>query len=65
MGLRTLSRQSLDLMIRVSQQEGATHLAELRQVLEPEIAALAASRIEEQLLNTMRGSRHRHGPQYS
>jgi GntR family transcriptional repressor for pyruvate dehydrogenase complex len=47
-------RQSLDLMIRVSQQEGATHLAELRQVLEPEIAALAASRIEEQLLITMR-----------
>ena len=47
-------RQSLDLMIRVSQQEGAIHLAELRQVLEPEIAALAASRIEEQLLTTMR-----------
>src|SRR5467141_4975101 len=42
-------RQSLDLMIRVSQQDGAIHLAELRQVLEPEIAALAASRIEEQL----------------
>ena len=35
-------RQSLDLMIRVNQQEGSTHLAELRQVLEPEIAALAA-----------------------
>ena len=49
-------RQSLDLMIRVSQQEGAIHLAELRQVLEPEIAALAASRIEEQLLSTMRES---------
>jgi GntR family transcriptional repressor for pyruvate dehydrogenase complex len=47
-------RQSLDLMIRVSQQEGSVHLAELRQVLEPEIAALAALRIEEQLLTTMR-----------
>jgi GntR family transcriptional regulator, transcriptional repressor for pyruvate dehydrogenase complex len=47
-------RQSLDLMIRVSPQEGSIHLAELRQVLEPEIAALAASRIEEQLLSTMR-----------
>jgi len=47
-------RQSLDLMIRVSQQEGSVHLAELRQVLEPEIAALAAARIEEQLLLTMR-----------
>jgi DNA-binding FadR family transcriptional regulator len=41
-------------MFRVSQQEGSIHLAELRQVLEPEIAALAASRIEEQLLSTMR-----------
>ena len=47
-------RQSLDLMIRVSQQEGSTHLAGLRQVLEPEIAAFAALRIEEQLLSTMR-----------
>jgi GntR family transcriptional repressor for pyruvate dehydrogenase complex len=47
-------RQSLDLMVRIGQQEGSTDLAELRQVLEPEIAALAATRIEEQLLNTMR-----------
>jgi GntR family transcriptional repressor for pyruvate dehydrogenase complex len=47
-------RQSLDLMIRINQQEGSSHLAELRQVLEPEIAGLAAPRIEEQLLATMR-----------
>ncbi|MGA9640043.1 MAG: FadR/GntR family transcriptional regulator [Terriglobales bacterium] len=47
-------RQSLDLMIRINQQEGSAHLAELRQVLEPEIAALAATRIEEQLVSTMR-----------
>jgi GntR family transcriptional repressor for pyruvate dehydrogenase complex len=47
-------RQSLDLMIRINQQEGSANLAELRQVLEPEIAGLAASRIEEQLLSTMR-----------
>lgn len=47
-------RQSLDLMIRINQQEGLAHLAELRQILEPEIAALAAPRIEEQLLSTMR-----------
>ena len=47
-------RQSLDLMIRINRQDGAAHLAELRQVLEPEIAALAAPRIEEQLLSTMR-----------
>lgn len=47
-------RQSLDLMVRINQQDGASHLAELRQVLEPGIAALAATRIEEQLLSTMR-----------
>jgi GntR family transcriptional regulator, transcriptional repressor for pyruvate dehydrogenase complex len=47
-------RQSLDLMIRVSQQEGSTHLAGLRQILEPEIAAFAALSIDEQLLATMR-----------
>ena len=47
-------RQSLDLMIRISQQEGLAHVSELRQILEPEIAALAAVRIEEQLLTTMR-----------
>lgn len=47
-------RQSLDFMIRIGQSEGATHLAELRLVLEPEIAALGAGRIEDQLLATMR-----------
>jgi GntR family transcriptional repressor for pyruvate dehydrogenase complex len=47
-------RQSLDLLIRINQQEGSTYLAELRHMLEPEIAALAATRIEEQLLGTMR-----------
>jgi GntR family transcriptional regulator, transcriptional repressor for pyruvate dehydrogenase complex len=47
-------RQSLDLMVRINQQEGLQHLAELRQVLEPEIAARAALRIDEQLMITMR-----------
>jgi GntR family transcriptional repressor for pyruvate dehydrogenase complex len=47
-------RQSLDLMIRINQQEGSANLAELRLVLEPEIAGLAATRIEDQLLSTMR-----------
>jgi GntR family transcriptional regulator, transcriptional repressor for pyruvate dehydrogenase complex len=50
-------RQSLDLIVRIGQQEGSeasVHLAELRQILEPEIAALGAVRIEEQLLVTMR-----------
>jgi GntR family transcriptional regulator, transcriptional repressor for pyruvate dehydrogenase complex len=47
-------RQSLDLMIRTNKQEGSAHLAGLRLVLEPEIAGLAAQRMEEQLLATMR-----------
>jgi GntR family transcriptional repressor for pyruvate dehydrogenase complex len=47
-------RQSLDLMIRINPNEGLANLAELRLVLEPEIASLAATRIEEQLLSTMR-----------
>lgn len=46
--------QSLDLMVRINKREGSAHLAELRAVLEPEIAALASPRIEEQLLSTMR-----------
>src|SRR5580693_375010 len=47
-------RQSLDLMVKIGQPEGSANLAELRLVLEPEIAGLAATRIEEQLLSTMR-----------
>src|SRR5271156_2085192 len=53
-GTSMAMRQSLDLMIRINQQEGSSNLAELRFVLEPEIAGLAAERIEEQLLSTMR-----------
>jgi GntR family transcriptional repressor for pyruvate dehydrogenase complex len=47
-------RQSLDLMFRINKQGGLAHLIELRQLVEPEIAALAASRIDESLLSTMR-----------
>jgi GntR family transcriptional regulator, transcriptional repressor for pyruvate dehydrogenase complex len=47
-------RQSLDLMVKIGQPDGSTSLAELRAILEPEIAALAATRVEEQYLTTMR-----------
>jgi len=47
-------RQSLNLITKISQADGSLHLAELRRILEPEIAALAAPRIDEQLLITMR-----------
>src|SRR6202046_3097590 len=46
-GTSQAMRQSLDLMIRINPQEGLSNLAELRLVLEPEIAGLAASRIDE------------------
>ena len=47
-------RQSLDLMVKIGQPEGSTHLAELRSILEPEIAALAASRAQESDLAVLR-----------
>lgn len=47
-------RQSLDLMVKIGQQDGSTHLAEVRAILEPEIAALAATRIQDAELATMR-----------
>ncbi len=47
-------RQSLDLMVKIGQQDGSTHLAEVRAILEPEIAALAATRVQEQELVAMR-----------
>jgi GntR family transcriptional repressor for pyruvate dehydrogenase complex len=47
-------RQSFDLMVKIGQPEGSTHLAEVRAILEPEIAALAAEHIQEPELATMR-----------
>jgi GntR family transcriptional repressor for pyruvate dehydrogenase complex len=53
-GTSQAMRQSFDLMMRSNQLDGSANLAELRLVLEPEIAGLAASRMEDQLLATMR-----------
>lgn len=47
-------RQSLDLMVKIGQAEGLTYLAEVRAILEPEIAGLAATRIQHSELVTMR-----------
>jgi GntR family transcriptional repressor for pyruvate dehydrogenase complex len=47
-------RQSFDLMVKIGQPEGSTDLAEARAILEPEIAGLAAARIQEPELATMR-----------
>jgi GntR family transcriptional repressor for pyruvate dehydrogenase complex len=53
-GTTHAARQSFDLMVKIGQQESSTHLAELRLILEPGIAALAAERIEEEYLGAMR-----------
>ncbi len=46
--------QWIDLMVKIGQADGFDHLAEVRTILEPEIAALAAARLEESELATMR-----------
>ena len=53
-GTSQAARQSFDLMIKIGQQEGAPHLAELRLILEPGIAALAAVRAKEEDIAAMR-----------
>jgi GntR family transcriptional regulator, transcriptional repressor for pyruvate dehydrogenase complex len=46
--------QSINLMMRIDQADGSANLAEVRQILEPEIAAMAATRIQEPQLALMR-----------
>jgi GntR family transcriptional repressor for pyruvate dehydrogenase complex len=53
-GMSHVMRQSLDLMARMGQLDGSAHLGEVRNILEPHIAALAARRVEEQHLHAMR-----------
>lgn len=47
-------RQSINLMMRIDQADGSENLAEVRQILEPEIAALAATRIQAPQIALMR-----------
>ena len=47
-------RQSLDRILKSGQADGSAHLVEIREILEPEIAALAAARADEEDLATMR-----------
>lgn len=47
-------KQSLDLIMKIGQPDGSIHLAEVRAIIEPEIAALAAERCEEQHLVSLR-----------
>jgi GntR family transcriptional regulator, transcriptional repressor for pyruvate dehydrogenase complex len=45
---------TLDRMMRSGPPESAVHLTEVREILEPEIAALAAQRADEEMLSAMR-----------
>jgi GntR family transcriptional repressor for pyruvate dehydrogenase complex len=49
-------RLTLDRMMRSDASEGTVHLAEVREILEPEIAALAAQRADDDMLSAMRES---------
>ena len=53
-GTTQAARQSFDLMVKLGQVEGSPHLAELRLILEPGIAAMAAERVEDEDLAAMR-----------
>jgi GntR family transcriptional repressor for pyruvate dehydrogenase complex len=53
-GTTQAARQSFDLMVKLGQQEGSPHLAELRLILEPGIAALAAERVKNEDLQALR-----------
>jgi len=53
-GTSQAARQSFDLMVKIGQQEGSPHLAELRLILEPGIAALAAERVKDEDVAAMR-----------
>lgn len=48
--------QSLDLMIKINQPENSGRLVEVREIFEPEIAALAATRSDERHLAALRKS---------
>src|SRR5579872_263417 len=47
-------RYTLNRLIRSGPKESAVHLVEVREILEPEIAALAAQRADEESLSAMR-----------
>ena len=47
-------RQSLDRMMKSAQADATSSLVEVREILEPEIAALAAVRATEENLNSLR-----------
>ncbi|MEW5981459.1 MAG: FadR/GntR family transcriptional regulator [Acidobacteriota bacterium] len=53
-GTSKVIRSSVDLLVAIGQAERTAHLAEVREMLEPEIAAHAAERIDERQLSSVR-----------
>ncbi|MFN2198201.1 MAG: FadR/GntR family transcriptional regulator [Anaerolineales bacterium] len=51
-------RHSLDILVRVGNETGITDLLEVREILEPEIAALAALRAEQEDIQSMEEAVH-------
>ncbi|HEU5347656.1 MAG TPA: FadR/GntR family transcriptional regulator [Ktedonobacterales bacterium] len=53
-GTSQAMRHSLHLMMRIGSQHTPTHLTEVREILEPEIAALAAERVTDEHIAALR-----------
>ena len=53
-GTSQSARQSFDRMIKIGQPDSSIYLAQLRAILEPEIAALAAIHMDEQYLAALK-----------
>jgi GntR family transcriptional regulator, transcriptional repressor for pyruvate dehydrogenase complex len=53
-GTSNSMRRSLDRLVKSGEESGRAYLVEVREILEPEIAALAALRADEEEISTMR-----------
>jgi GntR family transcriptional repressor for pyruvate dehydrogenase complex len=53
-GTPNAMRRSLDRLVNSGEEEGRAYLVEVRDILEPEIAALAAERADDEAVATMR-----------
>lgn len=52
-GIQSVARQSLSMLMKFESAEGYTSLEEVREILEPEIAALAATRVSDADITAM------------
>ncbi len=53
-GTSTGMKQSLDRLVKYGSTDGSANLVEVREILEPEITALAASRMTDEFISSMR-----------